>query len=84
VHGFQTKRNKNSGGKIKFGPPSPGPLGGDFYVYFEDIRRRSVRVLKLHRGFILTKKDDINPQKIGRPPLAPWGGGGAFLKKFFF
>jgi hypothetical protein len=31
-------------------------------VFFENFRRRSVRVLKLHRGFILTKKGDI-----------PWG-----------
>jgi hypothetical protein len=40
----------------------------------ENIRRRSVRVPKLHRGFILTKKGDINPRKKSETPLAPWGG----------
>jgi hypothetical protein len=66
VVGFQIfawapKKNiKNSEKKTKFGPPPPGPLGGDFFVFLlffcENFRRRSVRVLKLHRGFILTKK----------------------------
>jgi hypothetical protein len=37
------------------------PQGGDLKkkylkVFLENLRRRSVRVLKLHRGFILTKK----------------------------
>jgi hypothetical protein len=30
LHGLLKKNNKNSGEKIKFGPPPPGPLGGDF------------------------------------------------------
>jgi hypothetical protein len=52
-----------------------GVVVGFFVCFlFENIRRISVRVLELHRGFILTKKGDINPQKIQRPPLAPWGG----------
>jgi hypothetical protein len=40
---------------------------GDFFkkFFFENIRRRSVRVLKLHRGSILTKKEDINPPPTG-------------------
>jgi hypothetical protein len=40
---------------------------------------RSGRVLKLHRGFILTKKGDINPQKNLETPLAPWGAFLGFL-----
>ena len=65
VVGFQIfawapkKNNKNYGKKIKFGPPPPGPLGAIFrffWFFLENFRRRSVRVLKLHRGFILTKK----------------------------
>ena len=55
MHGLLTNINKNSGKKIKFGPPPPGPLGpifSFFYFFFENFRRRSVRVLKLHRGFI--------------------------------
>ena len=35
----------------------------------ENIRRRSVRVLKLHTGFILTKKGEINPKKCLETPL---------------
>ena len=30
LHGFLNNINKNSGKKIKIGPPPPGPLGGDF------------------------------------------------------
>jgi hypothetical protein len=30
-------------------------------------------VLKLHRGYILTKKEILNPKKIWRTHLAPWG-----------
>jgi hypothetical protein len=37
------------------------------------LRRRSARVLKIHRGFILTKKEIFTPKKIWRPPLAPLG-----------
>ena len=36
---------------------------------------RSVRVLKLHRGFILTKKEDINPPKNSETPPGPPGEG---------
>jgi hypothetical protein len=77
LHGPLKKNNKNSGKKIKFGPPPPGPLGGDFRFlkfFLENIRRRSVTVPKLHRGFILTKKGYINPQKKFGDPPAPWGG----------
>ena len=49
-------------------------LGADFKLFFENFRRRSVRVLKLHRGFILTKKGDINPQKNFETPPGPLGG----------
>jgi hypothetical protein len=41
----------------------------------ENIRKRSVIVLKLHRGFNLTKKGDINPQKNSEAPHPP----GVFL-----
>jgi hypothetical protein len=41
-------------------------------LFFEYFRRRSVRVLKLHRGFILTEKGDINPQTNSETP-PPWG-----------
>jgi hypothetical protein len=63
LHGLLTNKNKNSGEKIQFGPPSPGPLGAilGFFSFLENIRRRSGRVLKLQSGFILTKKEDINP-----------------------
>ena len=45
-----------------------------FFIYFENIRRRLVRVLKLDRGFIITKKGGINPKTIQGPPMAPYGG----------
>jgi hypothetical protein len=77
LHGLLTNINKNSGEKKSIGPPPPDPLGGAifmfFYFFFENFRRRSGRVLKLHRGFILTKKGDINPQKNLEIPLALWG-----------
>ena len=49
----------------------------------ENFRRRSVRVLKLHRGFILTKKGDINPHKNLETPPGPLGGVFRFFKVFF-
>ena len=79
MHGLLTNINKNSGKKINSDPHPLAPWGAIFKFFlvsfFENIRRRSVRVLKLHRGFILTKKGDINPQKNSETPLAPWGGG---------
>jgi hypothetical protein len=33
LHGLQTNINKNSGEKIKFGPPPPGPLGAIFRFF---------------------------------------------------
>jgi hypothetical protein len=80
VVGFQIfawapkKKKKNSGKKIKFGPPPPGPLGAIFRFFLENFRRRSIRVLKLHRGFILTKKGDISPPKNSETPNCPPGG----------
>ena len=53
--------------------PPLGPLGAIFCFLFKNIRTRSVRVLKFHRGFILTKKEILTPKKIRRPPMAPWG-----------
>ena len=50
--------------------------------FFENLRRRLVRVLKLHRGFILTKKADINPPKDSETPPWPPGGGAFFLLLF--
>jgi hypothetical protein len=74
LHGPLKKNNKNYGKKIKFKPPPPGPLGAIFRCFFENFSRKSVRVLKLHRGFILTKKGDINPtKKFGDPPWTPGG-----------
>jgi hypothetical protein len=52
--------------KNKIQTPTPWPP--------ENFRRRSVRVLKLHREFFLTKKGDINPQKNSETP--PWPPGG--------
>jgi hypothetical protein len=46
--------------------------------------RRSVRVLKLHRGFIVPKKGDINPQKNLETPPGPRRSVFRFLSKFFF
>ena len=46
--------------------------------FVENIRRRSVRVQKLPRGFILTKKGDINPPKNLETPPGPLGVGGCF------
>jgi hypothetical protein len=48
-----------------------GPWGrflGFFRCFFENFSRRSVRVLKLQREFILTKKGDINPQTNSETP----------------
>jgi hypothetical protein len=62
---------------IKFGPPPPGPLGAMFRffkVFLENIRRSSVIIPKLHRGFILTKKEDINPKKNSPCPWGPFLG----------
>ena len=55
-----------------------------FKFFFENFRRRSVRVLKLHRGFILTKKGDINPPKNSETPSGPLGGVFRFFYKVFF
>ena len=77
MHGLLTNINKNSGKKLN---SDPHPLGDDFYVFFENFRRRSGRVLKLHRGFILSKKGDINPQQNLETPLALWGGAFRFKK----
>jgi hypothetical protein len=52
-----------------------------FSCFFENFRRRSVRVLKLNRGFILTKKVDIKPKKNLKTPLGPLEG--VFFKLFF-
>ena len=41
---------------------------------FENSRRRLVRILKLHRGFILTKMGDIKPQKLRGNRSGPLGG----------
>jgi hypothetical protein len=77
LHGPLKKNNKNSG-KNKIRSPTPWPPGGAIFsfvkVFLENIRRSSVRVQKLHRGFILTKKGDINPPKNSE---------GAFLGFFF-
>jgi hypothetical protein len=51
--------------------------------FFENFRRRSVRVLKLHRVFILTKKGDINPPKNSETPPVPLGGVFRFFNFFF-
>ena len=53
-----------------------GRFLGFFLGFLENIRRRSA--LKLHRGFILTKKGDINPNKNSEPHL-PGGGGAVFI-----
>jgi hypothetical protein len=55
--------------------PHTGPLS--------DARNVPGRVLKLHRGFILTKKGDIKPpNKFGDPPWSP-GSVFRFFKSFF-
>ena len=70
---------------MKFGPPPPSGVGflGFFRLFLENFRRMSVRVLKLHRGFILTKKGDINPQQNLEPPSGPLGGVFRVLMFFF-
>ena len=98
LHGLLSHKNRRFPTPKKSAPPLGGdfysfkclclPLGGRFLVFFlkffcENIRRRSVRVLKFHRGFILTKKGDINPQTNLETPLAPWGAFLGFLKFFF-
>jgi hypothetical protein len=57
-------------------------LGGIFRFFVENFTRRSVRVMKLHRVFILTKRGDINPPKNSETPLAPWGAFLGLKKKF--
>jgi hypothetical protein len=72
------------GTKFNSDPHPLAPWGrflGFFKCFFENFRRNTVRVLKLQRGFILTKKEILTPQKIRRPPLAP---GGAFLGFLIF
>jgi hypothetical protein len=76
------KNNKNSGKKMKFGPPPTGPRGAIFRGFLENFRRRSVRVLKLHRGCFLTKKEILATQKIRRPSLAPLGAVFRFFNFF--
>jgi hypothetical protein len=81
LHGPLKKNYKE---KIKFGTPPLAPWGPIFRfskVFFENIKRRSVRVPKLHRGFILTKKEILTTNKFWRPPLAPWGAFLVFLWK---
>jgi hypothetical protein len=46
------------------------PKVGHFLVV-ENIIRRLVRVFKLYRGFIFTKKRGNNPQKISGNPFGP-------------
>jgi hypothetical protein len=86
LNGLLTNTNENSGEKIKFGPHPPGPWGSIFiFFYFfvvENIRRRSVIVLKFHRGFIHMKKGDINSPK-NSETSGPLGGHLYFLKYFF-
>ena len=64
LHGLLTNKNKNSGKKLISDTHLLAPCGAifRFFSFFvvENMRRRSVRVMKLHRGFILTKKGDIN------------------------
>ena len=48
-------------------------------LFFENIMRRLVRVLKLYRRLILTKKVYMKPPKIRNPP--PWPPGGIFRFK---
>ena len=49
---------------------APGDL-----IFFLNSRRRLVRVLKLHRSFILTKKRNINPAKSSPTPFKDKCGG---------
>jgi hypothetical protein len=51
-----------------------------FCFFVENIRRTSVRVLKFHRGFILTKNGDINPLTNLETPPVPLGGVFKFKK----
>jgi hypothetical protein len=57
VHGLLTNKNKNSGEKINSDShPLAVPPGVDFLVFLgflKNVRRRSIRVLKLHRGFLV-------------------------------
>ena len=70
--------------KMKFKPPPLAPWGAILSFFSEIFRRRSVRLLKLHRGFILTKKGDINTQKNSEtPPLPPGGAFLGFFEVFF-
>jgi UDP-N-acetylglucosamine pyrophosphorylase len=47
-------------------------------LFFENIRRRLVRVLKLYRGFIPTTKTKYQDKQIG---ISPPGPGGVFRFK---
>jgi hypothetical protein len=58
-------------------------LHGLLFIFLKNFRRRLVRVLKLHSGFILIKKGDINPQKNLETPLAPWGNVLVFVVEYF-
>jgi hypothetical protein len=57
------KNNKNSGEKIKFGPPLSSPWA-IFSFFLENIRRRSVRVMKLHQGLFSQKREILISQEI--------------------
>ena len=80
LHGLLSNKNRRIPIKNKF-----RPLGADFSFFFlsENRRRRLAIVLKLHKGFILTKKGDNNPkQNLGTNP-GPLGAFSMFFYLFF-
>jgi hypothetical protein len=54
--------------------PTPQKIKGPGAIFVvENGRRRSVRVLKLYRGFILKKMKILTPQNFRDTiPLSPW------------
>jgi hypothetical protein len=83
LYGLLTNKNKSSGEKIKFRPPPPCTLWGNFWVFLENIIRRSVRVLKLHRVLFSQKKEILTPQTNLETHPGPLGVVFSFLIIFF-
>jgi hypothetical protein len=61
---------------MKFKPPPAFPLGDNFKSF--------MKFLKVHRGFIPTKKGDFNPPKKSETPNVPLGSVFSFFYSFLF
>jgi hypothetical protein len=78
VHALPLAAGRNEGGHyLRYFGPSRVRFRFVFFRFKKNSRRRSVRVLKLHSEFIITKKGILTSQKNRSPPWPP------LLKKSF-